>query len=193
MIEFALEKYPVRQTLTTGVQMLLRPLQPDDTSAFTRFHDAIPKGERFLIKHRVNGVGEIDSWCHDLNYDKRLTLVAIADGGVVGYASLNQRPGGWKRHIGMVDALIHPEYRGAGVLRALLNGLVEAAQHAGLTRLEAEFNGERKNTVQSFKKCGFDVLLHLPDYLSDMEGEPHDYVLMGMNLALAIEDMGAGD
>lgn len=97
MIEFALEKYPVRQTLSAGVQMLLRPLQPDDTSAFTRFHDAIPKGERFLIKHRVNGVGEIDSWCHDLNYDKRLTLVAIADGGVVGYASLNQHPGGWKR------------------------------------------------------------------------------------------------
>lgn len=193
MIEFALEQYPLRQTLINGVQVLIRPLQEEDGPAFTRFHEAIPSSERFLLKHRLNGTDEIEAWCHDLNYEKRLTLLALADGQVAGHATLHQRPGGWKRHIGMVDALIHPDFRGLGVLRALLGGLVEAAAHAGLTRLEAEFNGERKNTVQSFWKCGFVELLRLPDYLRDMQAQQHDYVLMGLNLEVDYENTGAGD
>ena len=70
---------------------------------------------------------------------------------------------------------------------------MEAATHAGLTRLEAEVNGERKNTVLSFIKCGFVELLRLPDYLRDMQAQPHDYVLMGMSLAVNYENTGAGD
>lgn len=193
MIEFALEKYPVRQTLTNGVQVLVRPLQEDDGPAFTRFLEAVPRQEQFLQKHRFSDAGEIEAWCHDLDVEKRLTLLALADGLVVGHATLHQRPGGWKRHIGMVDALIHPDFRGLGVLRALLGGLVEAASHAGLTRLEAEFNGERKNTALSFIKCGFVELLRLPNYLRDMQAQPHDYVLMGMDLSVSYDNAGAGD
>ena len=92
-----------------------------------------------------------------------------------------------------MDALIHPGFRGLGVLRGLLGELVEAARHAGLTRLEAEFNGERKNTVASFAKCSFTGLLNVPDYLLDLQGQPHDYVLMGLSLLADYEDTGGGD
>jgi GNAT superfamily N-acetyltransferase len=93
----------------------------------------------------------------------------------------------------MVDALILPGFRGLGVLRGLLGDIVEVAQHGGLTRLEAEFNGERKNTILSFGKCGFSELVRLTDYLQDMEAQPHDYVLMGLDLSVAYENAGTGD
>ncbi len=193
MIDSSFEKFPVRQALTNGVQTLIRPLEEGDAAAFIQFYESIPGRERFLLKHRLTNTDEVESWCHDLDYDHRLTLLAFADGQVVGHATLHQRAGGWKRHIGMVDALIHPDYRGLGVLRALLGQLVEVACDAGLTRLEAEFNGERKNTVTSFMKCGFVELLRLPDYLRDMQAQAHDYVLMGLNLAVDYENTGAGD
>ncbi len=193
MIEIALEPFPVYHSLTNGVQAVVRPLQADDEAAFTAFHGAIAAKERFLIKHRLSDPLQIGQWCADLDYEKRLPLLALADGRIVGHATLHQRPGGWKRHIGMVDALIHPDYRGLGVLRALLHELVEIARHGGLTRLEAEFNGERKNTIGSFGKCGFVELTRLPDYLQDMEAQTHDYVLMGLDLAVAYENAGTGD
>ncbi len=193
MLEFALENYPARRTLTNGVQMVIRPLREEDAHGFTTFHEAISANERFLIKHRLDDAGHIEAWCHNLDYEKRLPLIALADGQIVGHATLHQRPGGWKRHIGMVDALILPGFRGLGVLRGLLGELVEAARHAGLTRLEAEFNGERKNTVGSFARCGFTELLTLPDYLLDLQGLPHDYILMGISLLVDYENTGAGD
>jgi len=193
MIEFALEKYPVRHQLTSGLQFLVRPLVAQDEAAFAAFHEAIAEKERFLIKHRLSDASQIGRWCADLDYEERLPLLALADGKIVGHATLHQRPGGWKRHIGMVDALIHPDYRGLGVLRGLLRELVDVARHGGLTKLEAEFNGERKNTIGSFGKCGFVELVRLPDYLQDMQAQPHDYVLMGLGLGVEYEYAGAGD
>ena len=71
--------------------------------------------------------------------------------------------------------------------------ILDVAKHAGLTKLEAEFNGERKNTMLSFNKCGFIELVRLRDYLQDMQAQPHDYVLLGMNLTTDLEYAGAGD
>lgn len=193
MIEVALEKYPVWHPLTSGVKAMVRPLQSDDAPAFRDFHEAIADKERFLIKHRLSDAEQIGEWCSDLDYERRLPLLALAEGKIVGHTTLHQRPGGWKRHIGMVDALVHPDYRGLGVLRALLSELVEIAQHDGLTRLEAELNGDRKNTIASFKKCGFTELARLENYLQDMEAQPHDYVLMGLDLSVDYENAGTGD
>ena len=59
MIEFSLEKFPVRQSLTNGVQTLIRPLDEGDAAAFTQFHESIPGRERFLLKHRLTNAEEI--------------------------------------------------------------------------------------------------------------------------------------
>ena len=128
-----------------------------------------------------------------MNYEETLPLLALADGQVIGHATLHQRPGGWKRHIGMVGALTHPEYRGVGLIKVIIEEIVEIARHCGLTKLEAEFNGDRETAIHSFKECGFDELARIPDYLQDMHAENYDWVLMGMKLTTDIENTGAGD
>jgi ribosomal protein S18 acetylase RimI-like enzyme len=193
MIEIALERFPIEHSLTNGAQIIVRPLEGGDEQAFRSFHESIAEKERFLVKHRLIDPSQIGQWCRDLDYEKVLPLLALAGGRIVGHVTLHQRTGGWKRHIGMVDALIHPEFRGLGVLRALLEELVEIARHGGLTKLEVELNGERKNTIASFRKCGFIELVRLEDYLQDMEAQPHDYVLMGLDLSVDYENAGAGD
>lgn len=193
MIDLFLEKYPVRETLPNGTPITLRPLGAEDLDAFRRFHETIPERERFLMKHRLTDPGQIEEWCRDLDFERRLPLLAFEGDNILGQATLHQRPGGWKRHIGMVDALIHPAWRGRGVLRALLGEIVEIARHGGLTRLEAEFNGDRASTILSFGRCGFVELVRLPEYLQDMKAQLHDYVLMGLDLGVDYDHTGAGD
>lgn len=193
MIDYALEKYPVRRPLKNQIQCLIRPLQQEDESAFERFHAEVPERERFLIKHRYTDSSLFREWEKQSDFEKTLPLVAFADGQLVGHATLNQRTGGWKRHIGMVGVLTHPEFRGIGLVGLLIDELIEVARHCGLTRLEAEFNGERDTAIRTFKENGFDELVRLPEYLRDMDAKYHDFVLLGMNLATDIELTGAGD
>ena len=43
-----------------------------------------------------------------------------------------------------------------------------------------------------FGLLGFTTLARLPDYVKDMQGVPHDYVLMGLDLKTDEEYAGMG-
>ncbi|HRH94397.1 MAG TPA: GNAT family N-acetyltransferase [Prosthecobacter sp.] len=193
MIDYALEKYPVRYPLETSVQCLIRPLEPADDAGFLKFLHQVPEFERLFIKQRLDNPALVKEWCADVDYDARLPLLACADGQVVGLATLEQRHGGWKRHIGMTHLLTHPEYRGVGLAGMLIREIIEVARHCGLSHLQAEFNAERQLAIRAFAESGFHELMRLPDYVKDMQAKTHAYVLMGMNLTTDIENTGAGD
>ncbi len=193
MIQDALEKYPVRKNLANGIQCMIRPLEASDETAFHEFYMAVPEQERAFIKHRVTDGGLFHEWCSEIDYEQNLPMLAFADGKMIGDITLHQRSGGWKRHIGLVSVLTHPDFRNIGLADALIEEIVEVARHAGLTKLEAEFNGERVVAMKALGLCGFSELIRIPAYVQDMNANYHDYVLMGMDLHPPEELMGPGD
>ena len=112
---------------------------------------------------------------------------------IIGEATLRQRPGGWKRHIGVLTMLTHPDYRGRDVARILIAEQVEIARALGLRRLESELNGERKIAIRALEDADFHPLMRLADYVVDMKAVPHDYVLMGLDLKVDEEYAGVGE
>ncbi|MCB1091421.1 MAG: GNAT family N-acetyltransferase [Verrucomicrobiae bacterium] len=193
MIEIALEKFPVRAVLNDGSPCSIRPMEKQDEIAFSEFHSVIPDREQLFIKNRIKDGSLFREWISDSTYGEHLPLTAFVDGRLVATGSLHQRMGGWKRHIGKVYFLTHPEHRGLGLIDVLLEEIIEVARHCGLTKLESEINGERASAIESMAAVGFRELVRLPDYICDMRGLPHDYVLMGMDLVASFENLGAGD
>ena len=193
MIDDALERYPLMQVLDDGTACTIRPLTTEDEHAFVVFLNSVPEIERLFIKQRIGSGRFRKQWCRDLDYDSALTLVAIAHDHIIGKITLQQREGGWKRHIGRVHSLTHTEYRDVGVSRMMIEEVIEVALHSGLTRLEAEFNGERGASIHCFEQAGFSELLRMRSYLRDMSGTSHDWVLLGMQIRTSAEFTSAGD
>jgi GNAT superfamily N-acetyltransferase len=135
-----------------------------------------------FIKHRVTDPEVIQSWCRDIDLGRNLPLLAFTEGRVIGVATLHQQLGGWKRHLGRVSVLVHPEYRGRGLARALITTLLDVARQAGLEKVEAEFIGEQEAAIKLFALLGFAQLMRLSGYVKDMQAVTHDYVLMGLEL-----------
>ncbi len=153
----------------------------------------MPDEERLFVEHRFLDTAVFHVWPEKIDFFRHLPLLAFADGKIVADASLHQRAGGWKRHIGLVSVVTHPDYRGRGIVDLLINELVEISRQAGLMRLEAEFNGERDVGILAFQKAGFDELMRLPGYVQDMNALYHDYVLLGMRLKASEELAAAAD
>lgn len=193
MLEDALERYPATRQLDGGLECLARPLLLEDEAAFLSFLHVVPEIERMFIKQRLGSARFRKEWFRDLDYDKALPLVAVAHDHIIGMAVLQQRLGGWKRHIGRVHSLTHPEYRDVGVSLMLVREVIEIALHCGLTRLETEFNGERDAAIQCFQIAGFTEMLRMSNYLKDMKGGRHDWVLLGMKLRPSADLTSAGD
>ncbi len=182
MLDSILEQYPKEISLKDGFKSVLRPLKPSDESAFHDFFLAVPEQERMFIKHRVTEPAVIRDWCQNIDLGRNLPLLAVVGNRIIGDATLHQQLGGWKRHIGRVSVLVHPQYRGRGLAKALVVEIIELARGIGLEKLEAEFIGEQETAIKMFGLLGFARLLVLPNYVRDMKAISHDYVLMGLGL-----------
>ncbi|MCX6900531.1 MAG: GNAT family N-acetyltransferase [Verrucomicrobia bacterium] len=189
--ESALEQYP-KTVDVNGLSVELRPLQPTDVKPFHQFFCAVPETERLFLKHRVTDIEVIRQWCKNIDYGRNLPLLAVLNNRIIADATLHQDLGGWKRHIGRLSVVVHPEFRGRGLAKALIQELVEIARHLSLERVEAEFIGNQAAARKLYARLGFDELLVLPDYVKDMQAEPHDYVLMGRVIKTDEEFAGEG-
>jgi GNAT superfamily N-acetyltransferase len=181
-IELELQQFPKTVALKDGNQATLRPLHQADEQDFHQLFLGIPEAERLFIKHRVMDRSVIHDWCQNIDYGHNLPLLALMGGKIVGDATLHQQLGGWKRHVGRVSVLVHPEFRGRGLARALIGEIIEIARNAGLERVEAEFIGEQAGAMKMFALLGFSQIVRLDDYVEDMQAIKHDYILMGLEL-----------
>ena len=191
-IELELQKFPKTVGLKDGAKAALRPLRSDDEQEFHRLFLGIPEPERMFIKHRVQDIAVIREWCRNIDYGRNLPLVALLGGKITGVATLHQQLGGWRRHIGRVSVLVHPDFRGRGLARALIGEIIETARHVGLEKVEAEFIGEQEAAMKMFALLGFSQLLRLEDYVKDMQAIKHDYILMCLDLLTDEEYAGVG-
>lgn len=191
-LEYALEKFPLETALKDGTPVIIRPLRKRDEARLQKFFMAVPELERLFIKKPVANRAVIRDWCCHPDFEQNLPLLMLDGAVIVGEATLHQRLGGWKRHIGLVTVLTHPGYRGRDVAKILVDELVMVAKYLGLKKLEAEVNGERAVAIRAMEQLGFRQLYRLPDYVIDMDSGAHDYVVMGMDLMTDEEYAGVG-
>jgi ribosomal protein S18 acetylase RimI-like enzyme len=191
-IELELQRFPKVVQLKDGTKATLRQLRPDDEKEFHGLFLSIPEPERMFIKHRVAEIETIRDWCQNIDYGRNLPLVGLVGGKIAGDATLHQQLGGWKRHVGRVSVLVHPEFRGRGLARALISEIVEIARQVGLEKVEAEFIGEQAPAIKMFALLGFSQLLRLENHVKDMQAVSHDYILMELELKTDEEYAGVG-
>ncbi len=178
MLEIALEKYPISLKLRDGTPVTIRPLNKRDEARLHKFFMAVPEEERLFIKQPIYERKMFHEWCRHPDFERNLPLLMLHGSKVIGEATLHQRIGGWKRHIGLIGVLVAEQ--------------VQIARMLGLRKREAELNGERKVAIRALEEIGFSRLMCLEDYVLDMKAVPHDLILMGMNLKVDEEYAGVG-
>ena len=191
-LEYAVEKFPTQARLRDGTEVMMRPMGKRDAARCHRFFTSVPELERLFIKQPIKDRSLLQEWCRELDYEHNLPLLMLHGSKVIGEVTLHQRMGGWKRHVGLLTFLTHPDYRGRDVVKLLVEEAVQIARHLGLKKLEAELNGERTVAFKALEQIGFCELMRLTDYVCDMEGEAHDYVFMGLDLLTDEEYAAAG-
>jgi len=191
-IELEVENFPKEIVLKDNFEATMRPLQRDDEQKFHQFFLDVPGEEHMFIKHRVTEPQVICDWCQNIDLGRNFPLLAIADQRIAGCATLHQQLGGWKRHVGRISVLVLPQYRGRGLARTMVTEITQVSRNLGLERIEAEFFGEQATAIRMFAMLGFSNLARFEDYVKDMRGVTHDYVLMGLSLKVDEEYAGVG-
>ncbi|HDZ35628.1 MAG TPA: GNAT family N-acetyltransferase [Thermococcus sp.] len=145
--------------------MRVRPATLDDVRGIVEVHTAGEKASGGIYDRYIRGgpwmaLETLAIHLNSLLLDDQLVAVAELGGKIVGEVEVlfSEEPiGGKLRRIGHVDVIeVHPDYRGRGVGRALMEFVEDAARERGAEMLTTQPDEDAKGF---YERLGFDVEL----------------------------------
>ncbi|GAB2784718.1 hypothetical protein GCM10027040_08540 [Halomonas shantousis] len=134
----------------------LRPANAADLDALCRLEDESFDGDRFSRRQLA----------HLLTRAKAFNLLAVDESGhLLGYGTLLFRR---NSHMARLYSFcVHPEARGGGLGRALLESLESEALARGAQRIQLEVRADNRVAMGLYRRMGYLPLRWLDDYYAD--------------------------
>jgi ribosomal protein S18 acetylase RimI-like enzyme len=164
--------------------MEIRPLEPGDEPALTRFFARIPEGDRTFLKEDVDNPEVVGNWAKP----GPARAIAIVEGEVVGSVAVLPLHG-WSSHVGELRLVVDPAQRGRGIGRALARQAVLDAVELGLAKLVVEVMAEQDALVGMFRALGFEPEALLADHVRDRNGQVHDLLVLANDVESQFRSM----
>ncbi|HLA96854.1 MAG TPA: GNAT family N-acetyltransferase [Anaerolineales bacterium] len=177
MLPDQLKKFRDIVTLKDGVNVLLRPMTPEDEEQLLGLFSPISEEDLRYLRDNVKDPQVVRSWCQNLDYSRVLPLLALVKDRVVGQASLHFRSGP-KRHLGEVRIFLAKDFRRRGLGSRMLSTLIELARRQGLHTLVAEIVADQSKVVKAFQNLGFVLRCTFEDYFMLPDGDTRDVAIL---------------
>ncbi|MFY9610400.1 MAG: GNAT family N-acetyltransferase [Blastocatellia bacterium] len=173
--------YPWKTTLKDK-QVTLRPMGSEDRDAMLGFARSLPENDLLFLAVDITRKEALDQWAHNIKSGQIRTVLAEANGKLIGHGTLNHNALQWTRHLGEIMLLISPDYRGIGLGNLLANELFSIARELGLQKIVARMASEQRGALQVFERLGFRAEALLGDYVIDRQGRTHDLIVMSYDV-----------
>jgi L-amino acid N-acyltransferase YncA len=177
MLPEQIKNYRDIVTLKDGVNVLLRPMTPEDEKSLVELFTPISEEDLRYLRDNVKDPAVINGWCENLDYTQVLPLLALVKDRVVGEATLHFRSGP-KRHLGEVRIFLSKDFRRRGLGTKMLNKLIELARKQDLHTLIAEIVADQSKVIKAFQNIGFGLRCTYDDYFMLPDGDTRDVSIL---------------
>ncbi len=165
-----------------GKSVTLRLLEEADKKALLDFANSLPEEDLLFLSFDITQEKVVNDWIKKVLEGLWYTIVAEADGKIIGHGSLLRTEQIWSRHLGEIILLIAPEFRGKGLGSILANEIFDKAREIGLMKVVARMASEQKSAIAVFEKLGFKAEALLGDYVIDRQNRTHDLIAMSYDV-----------
>lgn len=173
--------YPWTTTLD-GRKVTLRLMEPGDRDSVLAFARSLPADDLLFLSIDITEPEAVDNWVREIQSGRIVTVLAEADAQIVGHGTLSCINLTWSRHLGEIQLLISPEFRGKGLGSLLADEVNAFATAKKLQKIVARMASEQTGAKQVFERLGFTVEALLADYVIDRNGRTHDLIVMSYDV-----------
>lgn len=174
--------YPQEVNLGDRV-VTLRLMEPSDRDAILAFARRLPRNDLLFLRLDITTPEGVDEWVVNLKAGRTLTVLAIAEGEIVGYSSVHHNSTMWNRHVGEIRVMVGPAFRQLKLGRRLTDEVFAAAKDLGLKKLMVQMTPDQKGARATFERLGFQAEALLADFVLDQGGKSRDLLIMALDLA----------
>jgi L-amino acid N-acyltransferase YncA len=176
------DRFPRRIALSDGRSVELRLMTAADRDRILAFARGLPEDDLLFLRVDLTQPDVVDEWIRALGSELTISIVAVEDGSLAGYASVHRNAARWTRRVGEIRVNVAPAYRSLGLGRNLTAQIVDVARALGLRKLSAHMTTDQAGARSAFKRLGFTPEAVLADYVEDRSGAPRDLLIMSYDL-----------
>lgn len=169
-------------TKIKGRSVTLRLMAPTDRDAVLAFAQSLPEEDLLFLPIDISHPKVVDGWMRSVGSGRTITIVAEAEGRLIGMGTLVRSETTWARHIGNMRLLVSPDARGMGLGSVLANEVFTQAQAIGLQKIVAQMAADERGAIAVFEKLGFRAEALMTDYVMDRNGRTHDLIVMSYDV-----------
>jgi RimJ/RimL family protein N-acetyltransferase len=175
--------YP-RHVKTEAGDVEFRLMSRADEGAVLAFAQKLPTHDLLFLPRNISQPKVLTAWINEIERGAITSLLAIKDGNVVGCGTLVRDPHSWSPHVGGIRMVVSKDVRGQGVGRALSQETFALALGTpGVEKLVAQMTVDQAAAIALFESLGFKAEALLRDHVRDVNGQTHDIVVLGHNIA----------
>lgn len=174
-------KYPWT-TDVGGKQVTFRLMDQKDREMANVLARELPQDDLLFLTFDITNKQALDYWFSKQEAGKAKTILALAEGKIVGLANLSYNEVHWTRHLGDIWLLVNRSFRERGLGKLLANEVFSLAQELGLKKLVAQMASEQRGAIQVFERLGFKPEALLADHAIDQQNRTHDLVIMSYDI-----------
>ncbi len=165
-----------------GQPVTFRLIERKDKLTALSLGQNLPEDDLLFMTFDLTNSQALDRWFDNVESDRAKTVLAEADGQVVGVANLtyNQLP--WTRHLGEIWLIVNRAWRGRGLGKLLANEVFSLSEELGLQKLVAQMAADQRGAIEVFERFGFKAEALLADQVIDRQNRTHDLVIMSYDV-----------
>ena len=176
--------YPHTVTLSDGRQVRLRLMMPgSDVYRLHAFASSLPKDDLQFLRVDITRLVVVIHWAQNIKSGLTVTVLAEADGEVVGYASVHNDQVSWQRHLGELRIQVGQAYRGCGLGGLLGKEIFAIASDLGIEKIVAQMTADQRQAIALVERYGFKHEAVLHDFVIGRDGRKNDLVVMTCKVA----------
>jgi len=182
--------YP-RHAKTDAGEIEFRLMSRTDEVAVLDFAQKLPAHDLLFLPRNISQPKVLSAWINEIERGDITSLLAVRAGKVVGCGTLVRDPHSWSPHVGEIRMVVSQDVRGQGVGRALSQQTFALALGSGLEKLSVQMTVDQQAAIALFESLGFKAEALLREHVRDVEGNKHDIVVLGHNVAQVRAQMEA--
>ena len=174
--------YPRSVTCDAGIVEFRHMTQTDET-AVLEFARSLPVHDLLFLPRNISEPKVLSAWIKEIERGAIVSLLAVHAGKVVGCGTVVRDAHSWSPHVGEIRNVVSPAVRGLGVGRGLSQETFALALEMGLEKLVVQMTVDQVSAIALFEGMGFRGEALLREHVCDRDGNKHDIVVLGHNVA----------
>ena len=181
---------PLATIASGGHEITLGMLEAGDRPKLLSFTRALPTHDLLFLPDDITDEHVVDAWIAAATAGATPTVIAEADGAIVGYSSVSVSEEQWTKHVAELRLVVAESSRGHGLGRRLVAEAFRIGVDLGVEKMVARMTVDQNGALRLFQGMGFQSEATLRDHVRDREGELHDLIVLGHLTALFLETLG---